>query len=232
VVVKGPVERREAHVYRALRPMLKRADVALPRVEWANARWLVLEDLPRRLPIEDALGNPGVLRMLRRLHACLLDLDDAFVSAWPDDLTSRALSIFELEVQRSLAPRLARIRLAALPLFEPASIISGDPNPTNWGMREDGSLVLYDWGRIGRGAPAIDLAITVPGLGDAAAYALVASVYGPPARVPDIAAAKAWTVVHYLAEALAGRVSTSESVIDRLRSIVPPWIEAVGEVVV
>jgi thiamine kinase-like enzyme len=44
--------------------------------------------------------------------------------------------------------------------------ISGDPNPTNWGIRDNGDLVLFDFERIGYGNPAIDLAITIPGFGD------------------------------------------------------------------
>ena len=62
-------------------------------------------------------------------------------------------------------------------LFRPVCAISGDPNPVNWGLRDDGTLALFDWERFGRCSPALDLAITVPGLGDETAYRAVATSY-------------------------------------------------------
>jgi thiamine kinase-like enzyme len=37
-------------------------------------------------------------------------------------------------------------------------IISGDANPRNWATRIDGTLVAFDWQKIGLGPAAIDLA--------------------------------------------------------------------------
>jgi hypothetical protein len=171
--------------------------------------------------------------MLHRLHDLLADADllDPFVSDWPAGLTARALTAFHPALAAEAAPRLDEVREQALPLFTRHCVISGDPNPTNWGIRDNGDLVLFDWGRIGRGAPAIDLAITVPGLGDRAAYFKVAAVYlgdadagDAAALARDIAAAKAWTLVHYLAEAVAGHIPNAAAAIERLESAVPAWL--------
>lgn len=50
-------------------------------------------------------------------------------------------------------------------LFKPYCWINADTNPTNWGVRKDGSVVLFDWERISCGSPAVDLSIIMPGLG-------------------------------------------------------------------
>jgi hypothetical protein len=234
VVVKGPAERRELHVYRALRSRFEAAGVRLPGLEWSSDNgWLVLEDLPAVLPVQDALGHPRVVGVLRRLHSELkdVDLEDPFVSTWPPELTERALAAFRVSTASGLEPRLMELRDHALPLFDGQCVISGDPNPTNWGLRENGELVLFDWGRIGRGEPAIDLAITVPGLGNRADYARLASVYlgdetgsGVDALAAEIAVAKVWTVVHYLAEAGAGHIPNAAAAIERLEAAVPAWL--------
>jgi thiamine kinase-like enzyme len=207
--------------------------VLLPRLEWSSdAGWLVLEDLPSVLPVQDALAHAGMLAVLRRLHHELNDVEllDPFVSDWPPELTARALTALHPALAADAAPRLHEMREQALSLFNSQCVISGDPNPTNWGIRDNGDLVLFDWGRTGRGAPAIDLAITIPGLGDRAAYARVASVYlshsagDEKALARDIAAAKVWTVVHYLAEAAAGHIPNAAAAIERLESAVPAWL--------
>jgi aminoglycoside phosphotransferase (APT) family kinase protein len=94
--------------------------------------------------------------------------------------------------------------------------ISGDPNPTNWRVRDDGTLVLVDWERFGYGTPAIDLAILMPGLGspDGKLETWIASNYVEFWRMANgevpfleatltaqIQLAKLWTAVEFIAGA-------------------------------
>jgi len=44
-------------------------------------------------------------------------------------------------------------------------LVSGDSNAGNWGKRESGDLVLFDWERFDKGSPAIDLAPLIKGMG-------------------------------------------------------------------
>ena len=67
-------------------------------------------------------------------------------------------------------------------------MISGDPNPTNWSVREDGTVVLFDWERVGYGTPALDLAITVPGLGTPDDYRRVVEGYLRAGPSPELTA--------------------------------------------
>jgi aminoglycoside phosphotransferase (APT) family kinase protein len=80
-------------------------------------------------------------------------------------------------------------------------LISGDPNPMNWGILENGEPVMFDWDRFGLGTPALDLAITVPRLGSRGDYEKVAATYcGKPddKLAREIALAKVWTIVDIL----------------------------------
>lgn len=119
----------------------------------------------------------------------------------------------------------------------PQCWISGDPNPTNWGLRADGTLVLYDWERFGRATPAIDLAITVPGLGNWADFQMVATTYlqqeknsssPTPQEVAlltgEVAAAKVWSVIEYVSQYQMGAITRSPQ-IDMLIQRIPAWVE-------
>lgn len=217
----------EWHVYTQFAGRLHAAGVALPRLHAgafeSNIWWLLLEDIPRSLPQERWLADAEVLEMLHRLHAIpIADLplpESRFRPGWSADLTRQALSLFEPDDARHLEPLLADIRKQAARLFEPVCVISGDPNPANWGIRNDGSLVLFDWERCTLGHPAVDLAITVPGLGDMAAFEQVAGRYA----AGDVARAKVWTVVEILAGCADGSVVPSFDV-SRLVGQIPTWL--------
>ncbi len=113
-----------------------------------------------------------------------------------------------------------RYRQESAPLFEPRHPISGDPNPTNWGIRHDGTVVLFDWERVSAGTAALDLAISIPWLPDESAYHLMATAYlGPDhgttavsALNGQIALAKVWNVVEYLSLTVQGGISPSARV--------------------
>lgn len=152
-------------------------------------------------------------------------------------MNERALSLFPAAEAARLAPHLEAARAAHQHLFAPACALSGDPNPANWGLRDDGTLVLFDWERYCRGAPALDLAITVPGLVAEAAYRLVAARYlasGPAPALEthdslarDIRAAKVWSVTEFLSHAAEGQLR-AESTIAWLVREFPAWVDRVG----
>jgi len=97
-------------------------------------------------------------------------------------------------------------------------------------------LEIGDWERLGRGTPAIDLAITIPGLGDWPAFEQVAEKYllvgngrymdvqGLRSFTREIALAKVWNVIEFLSMAATGQVGRTsgvQSVVQR----VPGWLE-------
>lgn len=139
-------------------------------------------------------------------------------------MTDSMLSLFDPQVAGSLREKLQDVRKATTRLFEPTCLISGDPNPANWGLRDDGTLVLYDWERCTRAAPAIDLAITVPGLGNHDSFQKVAAVYDDSGQLtPGIARAKIWVVVEFLAGCAQERTVPSFP-IEPLLEQIPAWL--------
>lgn len=213
--------------------------------------WIAIEAVPTPLPRSRWEGDPGVMAVLVRLHGSQLDLRQLggdrpersqldmgqldssrpdwawgdgglFHPDWTSEMTAVALSCVAAEHAGAVRSTLQRAMEQSQALFAPACWISGDPNPTNWGLRGDGSVVLFDWERFGRGTPAIDVAITIPGLptGDGQAERLVAARYleqwtlahGEPLVPLDdftrsVRLAKLWTIAEFLCSYAEGRLS-------------------------
>lgn len=231
-ILKCSSNHREWHVYTRLAGALQSVAVEIPHLyaEHAgdDAWWLLLEDVPGQIRPERWLARPDVVGMLRALHSVplsTLDLEfDRYIPSWTESLTLRALEVFPQPIATDLWTRLEAIQHAAQSLFEPCCLVSADPNPANWGLRDDGAPVLFDWERCTIAHPAIDLGITVPGLGSARDFVAVARAYAGDDRLaPDIAHAKLWSVVEFLAGYASGEIAPSfdiTALIDR----VPGWL--------
>lgn len=209
LVAKGGVSGRERAVYERLVASLAERGVRIPRwhatVLDGDDVWLLIEDIPVPLPPDRWLADASVMATLRRLHAlptAALDvLPSRFRPAWTASMEAAALAWLG---DGTLGHgRLAALREEAAPLFEPTTVISGDPNPLNWGLSATGELVLLDWERIGLGHPALDVAITVPGLGTLPAFQRAVASYrsdgGPEVSARQLVLAKLWSVVELLA---------------------------------
>lgn len=251
VIVKASPSPKETVFYERAAGPLRRAGIPTPHLEWSahqdNSHWLILEDIPNPLPIprrDDWRADPSLLAVLCRLHTAQfhrrLELPGLYAPMWTDAMTDAALSLFPVAVAGNLAADLGAMYSACQQLFASRCWISGDPNPTNWGIRGDGTLVLYDWERFGRGTPALDLAIALPGLGDNAQYARLAGAYleewhavtgSRPWSIKvlsrDIGLAKVWSVVEFLSHHACGAARIPEQVIDRLVDAVPSWVSRV-----
>jgi aminoglycoside phosphotransferase (APT) family kinase protein len=252
-IVKSGARPAEARFYRTVMPVLKDFGIAIPQLIWLGSEddtvwWIALEDVAQPLPRERWDADQEVLAMLKRLHATPpswlpAGLDGFFCPQWTQAMDEATLRYFAVQAT-GLAELLRRIRGDYQYLFSMGCLISGDPNPTNWGLREDGSVVLYDWERFGRGAPALDLAITIPGLGDEGAFKRVAAAYlragggsdagAIPERIEnfpstvgalakEIAAAKVWSVVEFAGMVVDDAVSVTPR-IHTLLSEFPGWV--------
>ncbi len=245
VVVKRCTQPREGIFYEKVAPTLAALDIPIPRLEWsgrdAETFWLVLEDIPTPLPRGRWSADQELLTVLHRLHHRLpLHLAFApFEPGWSDAMTNEALACFPSTQARRLAPIFADLQLSHQRLFAPRCWISGDPNPTNWGLREDETLVLYDWERFGKATPALDLAITVPGLSERAVFQAVATIYlrldrrasslmpqEMPLFTQEIVVAKIWSIIEYLSHYHTGAIARSPR-IDLLIQQLPAWVEKI-----
>jgi hypothetical protein len=230
----------EAHFYRVIVPrwpeLQSFTPTLLAALEAEGHPWLVLEDILHPLPPERRLADPDMIAVLRLLHqSALPDLPATLAPyrpAWGVATNERALAALSARVATTLADNLGAMCDAAQPLFAPHCPLSGDPNPANWGLRDDGSLVLYDWERFCRGTPALDLAITVPGLGNMADYRRVAESYSADDAqakkeqlAREIALAKVWSVVEFLAHN-AGRGERTEATVAWIAQHFGDWLRS------
>lgn len=230
VIVKRSASPVETYVYGTLSDVFAAQGVSIPAMYWsaqeagAGDFWLVMEDIPRALPSARRGADADVMALLRNLHQLPRERvslpPGAYAPAWPEEMTDAALSLFPDEQRKRLAGLLEAVRAAALPLFAPDCLISGDPNPLNWGLRDDGAVVLFDWERFTFGTPALDLAIVVPGLGQRNDYVSIAERYlghgvtvaGAGELAGQIQAAKVWSVVEFLSQVAQGTVRPGFSV--------------------
>jgi len=184
LVIKATSNDREVSFYGTIAPVLRKEGVPIPDLEWihqeAEHSWmLVLEHIPLKLPRDRWLADPEILQALFRLHTYSgrQQTDSVFHPVWSDEMTTGAASYFPEPIKEKLQHLLDQMRIKAVHLLEPLCWISGDPNPTNWGLRLNDQATLFDWERFGRGHPALDLAITIPGLGREADFHRVAAEY-------------------------------------------------------
>ena len=229
VIVKLTINPAEATFYERIAPALRQKHIPIPNVEWVteqlNQYWLLLEDIPQLLPRERWFADDEVLTILCRLHTIELDLPTVFRPQWTASMTAAALSHFDRDASRRLQPILERLQENSQLLFQPDCLITADPNPTNWGIRDTGEIVLFDWERFCYGVPALDLAIIVPGLGDDNQFRQIASAYltirqaihkPHPVSVHQlsqcIAVAKVWVVIEFLYHATTGQLSDKDTV--------------------
>lgn len=152
-------------------------------------------------------------------------------------MTADAMTFFPDTSLESLGATLVNLQVQAQALFAPQCWISGDPNPLNWGLRNDGTAVLFDWERFGQGSAALDLAITAPGLVTPESFQLIAERYlqamtgiGTPQAVTrlsrDIALAKVWSIVEFLSMVRAGIVANTAGVTRLVKSF-PDWLATI-----
>ncbi len=231
---------KEFHFYQHIAPILRANAIPLPESDsFFGDSWVVLEDIPLKVQA----GDGRMVAILARLHTleAEISLNDPYRPTWSDELTEKALVCFSPEIAAQFRPQFTDLRVKAQLLFQPEAFISGDPNPANWGAREDGTLALFDWERFTRAAPAIDLAIIVAGLGNQAQFLNTAQAYlderekiGRPYAISAqvlaewMALAKLWTVVEFLSNYTDGRLQP-DATLDYIRREIGAWLSALHE---
>lgn len=246
VVIKN-VGPSEEYFYTVLAPDLLAAALDLPVLYWSSGiykpAWLVLEDIEQPLPRDRWSADPQVISTLHRLHTAAIpeppDRHSLFRPTWTDNMTGNVLMLLPGQERGRVGVLLRLLQRDSQPLFEALCHISGDPNPTNWGVRADCTPVLYDWERFGYGTPPLDLAIATPGLPEAGDFEKVAATYLQASGssddcalqklIRDITRAKVWNIVEYLNFYAEGKLQNDMAV----KRIVPDfvaWLENVNSI--
>ena len=173
IIVKEMTKPQEYLFYNQCSSLLKKFRKNVPSLYRSykdeNKYLIVIEDITYAFPKERWQADEQILGALFLFHTETwgksLPIENLYTPKWDRRLTESVLALFSDKIGSHLQPLLIKAQTEAQQLFKPYCWINADPNPTNWGVRKDGSVVLFDWERITCGSPAIDLSITMPGLG-------------------------------------------------------------------
>jgi thiamine kinase-like enzyme len=168
-ILKNCTEKREYDIYTKHASFFKNNNINIPEIYFSceedGKHWIIIENIPHPFSKNRWKADSEQIFMLYKLHSKSLNseitIKEPYQFNWDEELTERVQHLLPNE----LTTKINYLREQAKDLFTPFCCISGDPNPTNWGVRDNGELVLFDFERIGYCNPAIDLAITMPGFG-------------------------------------------------------------------
>lgn len=187
IIIKEMTEPQEYLFYTESLKFLKNTISHIPKLLWhykeEGIYYIVIEDIPKPYHVKGRQGDPAVVEVLYKFHSETWNKEQAVKGSyrprWDGSFNETLLSKYNDKDAMKLEPILAEVQRQSQKLFIPHCWINADTNPTNWGVRENGTVVLFDWERISCASPAIDLAITMPGLGtpDNSLEALITKIY-------------------------------------------------------
>ncbi|WP_044185869.1 phosphotransferase family protein [Phytobacter massiliensis] len=205
VIEKCPVGEVEYSFYQYAATELNQAGIATPKLLSADAtlRKLRMEYIPHKVEQFDVV-NDDVIVMLGRLHCSPANSEWRYhTHLWSQLALEKSLILLALPDKS--AQQLRLFKKCSDILFGDQNLVSGDSNAGNWGRRENGDLVLFDWERFGKGSPAIDLAPLLKGMGTKQTFIDIAERYCQLSfhhnfkeLAREIAIAKAWIVTEVI----------------------------------
>jgi len=232
VVEKFPVSDVEYSFYQHAAKSLAQVDIVTPKLLFADPslRKLRLEYIPHQVG-QDAVAGDDVLSILSRLHCYPPDSSWVYHNhTWSESALEKSLTLLALP-ERS-AQQLQHFQQASDALFSGQCLISGDSNAGNWGKRDDGDLVLFDWERFSIGSPAIDLAPLIKGMGSIQKFIEFSERYNcischskPNDLAKEIAIAKAWIVTEVVVLLNERQKSDFHFYLNWYRENLPTWLD-------
>ncbi|MCK7347159.1 phosphotransferase family protein [Enterobacter kobei] len=232
VIEKMPVGDVEFSFYQHAAKHLTRADISTPRMLFADpiTRRLRLEYIPHQVD-QDEVGGDEVLSVLSRLHGYRPNPSWIYHNhTWSEAALEKSLLLLALSDRA--AKQLRYFQQASDVLFSGQCLISGDSNAGNWGKRDGGDFVLFDWERFSIGSPAIDLAPLIKGMGSkqkfiefAERYTWLSHNYNPNDLAKEIAIAKAWIVTEVIVLLHERQKNDFQLYLNWYRENLPAWLD-------
>ncbi len=198
---------------------------------------LFLEQIPHPVTLTQLNHNEQTFVQLASLHNTNYQPDFAVKKhGWPLADTDEALSV--LCLPEATNEQIHHIQQVGNELFEESCLISGDSNQGNWGTRDNGQLVLFDWERFGYGSPAIDLAPLVPRMGSLAEYEAIiehylrhSSLLSGDRLLRHLVIAKCWLIIEVTNLLTRRAKPQAQQYLEWYRQQVPHWLESVAHIV-
>lgn len=207
--------------------------VNTPKLLSVDNNDLRIEFIPNRITLDELNTNEGTFEQLAHIHQSKYSPSFTVKThAWSLEATESALTI--LQFPQITQDSIFSIQSHSATLFEHGGLISGDSNDGNWGVRNNGELVLFDWERFGFGSPAIDLAPLVRGLGTIDDYQRIAdkynnynSTFSAELLQQHLIIAKLWIVVEVTNILTSRNKPDVTTYIDWFKANVPTWLTTV-----
>ncbi|MFQ2918329.1 phosphotransferase [Aeromonas allosaccharophila] len=222
----------ERHFYQRAAPHL--GGLNTPALLKVEGETLFLEQIPHPVTLALLHHNEQTFAQLASLHNAKYQPDFAVKNhGWSLADTDEALAI--LCLPRSANATIRHIQQLGHELFEESCLISGDSNEGNWGTRDNGELVLFDWERFGYGSPAIDLAPLVPQMGSLAEYETIIERYlrhssrlSGDRLLHHLIMAKCWLIIEVTNLLTRRGKPQAHRYLAWYRQQVPHWLESVA----
>ncbi|WBM68752.1 phosphotransferase [Buttiauxella sp. WJP83] len=232
VIDKFPVGDVEFAFYQHTADELNQEGIATPQLIFAdpNLRKLRLEYIPNPVD-QSAVAGDDVLAILGRLHRYPANFEWRYHHhSWAESALEKSLIL--LALPNKTAQLLRRFQCCSHVLFYNQCLVSGDSNAGNWGKRDNGDLVLFDWERFGTGSPAIDLAPLTKGMGSketfidlAERYCRISSHYKLNDLAREIAITKAWIVTEVITLLDERQKAAFPIYLNWYRENLPDWLD-------
>lgn len=229
---KYPVSDVEYAFYQRAANQLNQAGITSPQVLFAdpNLRLLRLEYIPHPID-QDAVAGDDVLSMLARLHRYPPSREWIYHHhSWSESALEQSLLL--LALPDKAAQQLRCFQQESEVLFNRQCLISGDSNAGNWGRRDNGDVVLFDWERFGTGSPAIDLAPLIKGMGTPQTMTVLAERYCRMARyynlhdlTREIVISKAWIITEVVTLLNKRQKAAFPLYLNWYRENLPTWLD-------
>ncbi|MEH8195817.1 phosphotransferase [Aeromonas allosaccharophila] len=225
----SPVER---NFYQRAAPCL--SGINTPALLKVDGETLFLEQIPHPVTLVQLHHNEQTFAQLASLHNANYQPDFALKAhGWSQADTEAALVM--LCLPEAANEKIRHIQQVGHALFEAPSLLSGDSNEGNWGTRNNGELVLFDWERFGYGSPAIDLAPLVPQMGSLAEYETIIERYlrhssrlSGDRLLHHLIMAKCWLIIEVTNLLTRRGKPQAHRYLAWYRQQVPHWLESVA----
>lgn len=204
-----------------------------PKLLAVQGNDLFIEHIPHSLTLSELQATSEVYQQLSRIHQSQYLPNFAVKEhCWKRSDTEAALA--SLKLPQVTQDSLLRIQRLSGALFDHKTLVSGDANEGNWGRRDNGQLVLFDWERFGYGSPAIDLAPLVSRMGTLSDYEFIVDHYldhnnliSREDLIRQLIIAKSWIVVEVTNILVARNNPQASKYIQWYREQIPTWLSSV-----
>ncbi|CAE6901535.1 thiamine kinase activity [Vibrio sp. B1ASS3] len=230
-VLKQGASKIELCFYQEVAPKLVGVNSpALLKIEGSN---LYIERIANTISLDELRNRSDLYFQLASIHLSKYrPVVPVKTHRWTTIDTHEALGT--LGFSGEVASAIERLQSISSQIFEYDTLISGDTNDGNWGTRNNGELVLFDWERFGQGSPAIDLAPLVKGLGRISDYEKIISQYiehntaiSETKLLEHLIIAKCWIVIEVVNILVRRNNPEKNKYINWFQANIPKWLTSV-----